>query len=191
MSKLDLIKKSQNLCVEAYEILEKTNAIEILSKLGKVDIVGSLKLKLMYRRDIDLFVVSDVINTDMAKKITQFFLEANIFKKVTLIDYYKVQIDDMPRGFYWELIIFYAGYDWKIDVWYLKPEEIYTRMVFDALKKFELALLKNHSKAEIILEIKEAYFDGVKYKDNVTGFDIYTAVFDRGINSLEEFAASR
>ena len=112
-----------------------------------------------------------------------------IFQTVALADYQTFPAYDMPLGFYWELIIPYENKNWKFDVWYLKPEEKYTDMVLSSIKRFESALAKNPEKSETILKIKEAYFDGVKYRDKVKSFDIYTAVLENGVNSVEEFTA--
>ena len=187
MEKENLIKKSEDICKTANEILAKTNAIEIFSKLGKVEIIGSLRLKMMYRLDIDLLVISEKIEKTEAQEITKHFLDMGIFQTVALADYQTFPAYDMPLGFYWELIIPYENKNWKFDVWYLKPEEKYTDMVLSSIKRFGLALDKNPEKSETILKIKEAYFDGVKYKDKVKSFDIYTAVLENGVNSVEEF----
>lgn len=184
----NLIKNSKNLCNTANEILAKTNAIEIFSKLGKIEIIGSLRLKMMYRFDIDLLVISEKIEKTKAQEITKQFLDTGIFQTVALADYQTFPAYDMPLGFYWELIISHENKNWKFDVWYLKPEEKYTDMVLSSIKRFESALAKNPEKAETILKIKEVYFDGVKYKDNVKSFDIYTAVLENGVNSVEAFS---
>ena len=189
MEKENLIKKSEDLCKTANEILAKTNAVEIFSKLGKVEIIGSLRLKMMYRLDIDLLVISEKIEKTEAQEITKHFLDMGIFQTVALADYQTFPAYDMPLGFYWELIIPYENKNWKFDVWYLKPEEKYTDMVLSSIKRFESALAKNPEKSETILKIKEAYFDGVKYRDKVKSFDIYTAVLENGVNSVEEFTA--
>lgn len=184
----NLIKNSESLCNTANEILAKTNAIEIFSKLGKVEIIGSLRLKMMYRLDIDLLVISEKIEKGEAQEITKQFLDTGIFQTVALADYQTFPAYDMPLGFYWELIIPHENKNWKFDVWYLKPEEKYTDMVLSSIKRFEEILAENPAKAEIILKIKEAYFDGVKYKGQVKSFDIYTAVLENGVNSVEEFS---
>ncbi len=188
MKTLDLIQNSKNLFVSANEILKKTEAIEIFSKLGKVEIIGSLRLNLMYRRDIDLLVISEEVEKDKAIETTKEFLDKGIFQTVALADYQTFPAYDMPLGFYWELIISHEKQNWKFDVWYLKPNERYTKLVSDSIEKFEKLLSANPEKAEIILQIKKAYFDGVKYKDKVKSFDIYNAVLERGVNSAEEFA---
>lgn len=188
MTDQNLIENSQNLCNTAHKILANTNALAIFSKLGKVEIIGSLRLKLMYRLDIDLFVVSNKIEKYKAHEVTKRFLDKEVFQTVALADYQTFPAQDMPLGFYWELIIPYEGKNWKFDVWYLKPDEPYTHLVHESIKKFEQLLATNPEKSEIILKIKEAYFDGVKYKNGVKSFDIYTAVLEKGIATPEEFA---
>lgn len=184
----DLIKDSQDLSDKASKILEKTKAVEIFSQLGKVEIIGSVRLKLLYRFDIDLLVISDDIDKNKAQEITKQLLDSGIFQTVALADYQTFPAYDMPLGFYWELIIPHEDKNWKFDVWYLKPGERYTDLILSSIKRFEEALERNPEKAETILKIKEAYFDGVKYKDQVKSFDIYTAVLENGVNSVEEFA---
>lgn len=69
----DLIQNSKNLHDIANEILAKTEAIKIFSNLGKVEIIGSLRLDLMYRSDIDLLVISENIDKEKAKETTKSF----------------------------------------------------------------------------------------------------------------------
>ncbi len=182
-----LIKNSQNLCDTANKILKQTKAVEIFSQLGQVEVIGSLKLGLMYRRDLDLLVISDKIEKTKALEITKEFLDSGKFRTVALADYQTYPGFDMPLGFYWELVVIEDDQEWKFDVWYLEPRERYTKLVLDSIKKFEQLLTQNPEKAEIILKIKEAYFDGIKYKDKVKSFDIYTAVLEKGVTSVEEF----
>jgi hypothetical protein len=184
----DLIKNSKDLSDTASKVLEKTNAVETFLQLGKVEIIGSLRLNLLYRLDIDLLVISEDIDKAKARAVTKQFLDSNIFQTVAVADYQTFPAFDMPLGFYWELIVPHGGKSWKFDVWYLKPSERYTDLVLSSIKKFEGALSKNPEKAEIILKIKEAYFDGAKYKDKVKSFDIYIAVLEEGVSTTEEFA---
>jgi sRNA-binding regulator protein Hfq len=185
---INLIKNSQDLSGKASEVLKKTNAIEVFSKLGKVEIIGSLRLNLLYRFDIDLLVISENIDKEKAQTVTKQFLDSNIFQTVALADYQSFPAFDMPLGFYWELVVLHEGKNWKFDVWYLKREERYTNLVLSSIKKFKKALSRNPEKAEIILKIKADYFNGVKYKDQVKSFDIYTAVLEKGVNNVDEFS---
>ncbi|MDR3642458.1 MAG: hypothetical protein P4L74_02405 [Candidatus Doudnabacteria bacterium] len=189
MTENNLIQNSQNFCKSAEEIITKTGVVEVFSKLGKVEKIGSLRLKLMYRRDIDLFVISDSIEKNKAHQITKELIDKDIFQTIGTADYQNYPAYDMPLGFFWELIIPHEDKNWKFDVWYLKPDESYAHLVRDSINKFEPLLAADPKKAEIILKIKEAYFDGVKYKDNIKSFDIYTAVLENGVKSVEDFEA--
>ena len=190
MTQQDLIENSKDLCITAEEVLTKTGLVEIFSKLGKIEIIGSLRLKLMYRRDIDLFVLSNSIEKNKVYEITKELIDKDIFQTIGLADYQTYPAHDMPLGFFWELIIPHEGKNWKFDVWYLKPDEKYTHLVHNSINKFESLLKASPKKAETVLKIKEAYFDGIKYKNGVKSFDIYTAVLEQGINSIQEFNAT-
>jgi hypothetical protein len=182
-----LIENSKQLSSTAQKILEKTKVVQILSHLGQVETIGSLRLQLMYRLDIDLFVLSDTVDKDKAREITKLFIDQNMFQTVALADCQTYPEKDFPKGFYWELKVVDEDKYWKFDIWYLKPEEEYAKLVLGSIKKFEPELQKHPQKVELILQIKQAYFDGVKYKDKVKGFDIYTAVLENGIESIEAF----
>lgn len=188
MANPGLIKQSQSLVRNANTILRETGILELLGALGRVEIIGSLRLEAMYRRDIDLFVISETISKPKAQEVTKNLLDTAAFQTVSLADYQTFPAFDMPLGYYWELIIPYENENWKFDIWYLQPNERYTHLVSDAIKRFEGALASASGKLETILAIKEAYFDGVKYKNQVISFDIYTAVLDCGITSPKEFS---
>lgn len=183
----NLLKKSHDLYIKANELLEKTDLIKAFFQLGKVEVIGSLKLNLMYRLDIDLLAISEKIEKSQALEVTKILLDSGKFRSVTLADYHTFPGYDMPLGFYLELVVLDGAQEWKFDVWYLKPDEKYTHMVFDAIARFEEILVEAPEKAKTILQIKEALFDGVKYKNQVTGFDIYTAVLENGVSSVDQF----
>src|SRR5690606_1451880 len=103
-------------------------------------------------------------------------LDSNKFQTVALADYQTYPEYDFPKGYYWELIVIKDNEKWKFDVWYLKPDEEYTRLVLSCIETFEKVIKEHPEKRETILKIKEAYFNGVKYKDKVKSIDIYKAV---------------
>src|SRR3954466_13404605 len=82
-----------------------------------------------------------------------------------------------PRGFYFGLRVPIEGEYWKLDIWYLQPDEAYTQLVMTSLDRFETALDRHPAKAKTVLGIKQDYFDGTKYRDGVKSIDIYRAVF--------------
>jgi hypothetical protein len=186
-----LVSYSGQIYTAANQILRDTKALEIFATIGKVEVIGSLRLKLMYRRDIDFLVISEVIEKRKAEAVTNTLTDSGFFTSVTLKDYQSNPEYDMPLGYYWELLYKKDGHEWKFDVWYLKPEERYTKLVLPAVVKFENILDKDPEKGEIILKLKEHYFDGIKYRDGIKSIDIYTAVLEDGINSVEQFEAQK
>ncbi|HRI05691.1 MAG TPA: hypothetical protein PLV59_01970 [Candidatus Dojkabacteria bacterium] len=171
----------------ALDILQDVKAFELFSSIGKVVVIGSLRLDVMYRNDIDLFVLSDDIHNTKAKEVTKRLLDSNKFQTVAVADYQTYPENDFPKGYYWELIVVKNNEKWKFDIWYLRPDEEYTKLVLSCIESFEKILKEHPEKREIILKIKEAYFDGIKYKDKVKSIDIYKAVLENSIDSVDSF----
>jgi hypothetical protein len=185
---MDLLKKADDLKKQAEDIIQATNVSQVFGKLGVVEVIGSVRLNTMFRRDIDLLVFSENVGRGLAEKATAQLVESKNFRNVGLADYQTKPGFDMPAGYYWELIFEdKMGESWKFDIWYLRPDEKYSDMVMTAIQRFELAIASSPEKRKLILEIKEKYFDGTKYRDSVKGIDIYTAVIEEGIRSIDEF----
>lgn len=182
-----LLDRARRLKREAEKILAESRLLEILAPLGRVEVIGSVRLGLVYRRDIDLLVITEEVSRVKAVKAVKTLLDGGYFQTVELMDYQKFPEYDFPLGFYFGLRVPVEGADWKLDIWYLHSGEAYTRLVMGALPRFEAALAQNLQKAVTVLAIKEAYFDGVKYRDSVKSIDIYRAVFEDGVMSVEEF----
>ena len=187
MRQLYLSNKSKKLIESAHSILKKTNLPALLMHLGHTEIIGSLRLRVMYREDIDLLVMSPKINRAAAENLTSQLVKSEIFNTVSFSDFKKFFRRDTPNGYYWELHIFYENKNWKIDIWYLDEASAYSRYVLQTTKNFEKKLLKHPEKVNLILEIKKHYFDGKKYRNNITGLDIYTAVIFNKIKDTNQF----
>lgn len=182
-----LIEQASILKTIAGSVLEESNLLLRLAPLGKIEIIGSLRLGLMYRKDIDLLVVSEKVDRKKAVEAAKNLLDDGYFQTVELMDYQQFPEYDFPLGFYFGLRVPIKGEYWKLDVWYLRPDEGYTQLVLTALDRFESELAQNPFKAGIVLEIKQHYFDGTKYRDGIKSINIYKAVFDANVTGLEEF----
>ena len=182
-----LLDRAGQLKRVAENILAESRLFEILGPLGRVELIGSVRLGLVYRQDIDLLVITDEVRRAGAVEAAKALLDNGYFQTVELMDYQQFPESDFPRGFYFGLRVPGGGDYWKLDIWYLHTNEVYTGMVMSALPRFEAALARNPQKAVTVLQIKEAYFDGVKYRDGVKSINIYRAVFDDDIASVEEF----
>lgn len=185
-----LLSHSDKLQTEAENIIESTNLVKILEAIGQVEVIGSMRFKTLYRRDIDLIVLSEDVTHDNAVKVTKQLLATQMFQKVTLEDYQAFPGDDMPAGFYWQLIFMHENTEWKFDIWYMRPDEKYTHMIKDAIDELEDAIRDHHAMRERILEVKEKLYDGSKYKGKTSGIEIYRAVVHGDDNSIQEFIDS-
>lgn len=182
-----LLARGSRLKLVAENILAESRLLEILAPLGRVEIIGSVRLGLVYRQDIDLLVITEEVSRAKAVEAARQLLNDGYFQTVELMDYQKFPEFDFPSGFYFGLRVPVEGAYWKLDIWYLHAAEAYTGMVMAAIPRFEAELALNPPKAATVLQIKEAYFDGVKYRGGVKSIDIYRAVFDDNVRSVEEF----
>lgn len=190
---MDLIEKQAALQEEARKILNKLQLIEKLSKYGKPEIIGSLALGLMVWRDMDI----EVENNDFKKEEL-----GELVKNITLntecrIDFtiiYNAQLikPNLPKGTYFG-IKFYdhlpieeqsskSDKIWKIDIWFLKKENLR-----GSLKTNEIKNKLTDDNKKIILQIKDALWQNPKYRKIITSIDIYIAVLNKGVKNLEEF----
>lgn len=173
---MDLLKRSEGLKKDADSVIKRLRIKELLGELGKVTFVGSYALELLYRPDIDIFVQSGDCSREKAVELTKVFLDSDFFQTVGFADWSLQQPPNGVSGFYWELIHYSDKYQWKFDIWYtnikdVKPIEV-TKRVADKLKD-------NPQARQQILQLKEKYYDGVKYRGGMNGIKIYEQVLGK------------
>lgn len=178
----NLIAKANQLSNDAEVIIADTRVKEIFSKIGTVNFVGSYKLGLMFRPDIDLAVISKSPNRESAVKITSELLLSGKFQTIGFADWFSYQGKNLKKGYYWELVYVYKGVYWKFDVWYSTKEEDDS---IEPTERKRILLEKNPSAKEIILRLKNEFFDGIKYKNKVNGNRIYRAVLEHRVTNAE------
>lgn len=176
MDVAELITLSDKLQKDADRVIEKSKVVQILEKIGRVEFVGSYALNLLYRPDIDLFVVSSDCSRSTAVSTTKEFLDSNLFQTVGFANCTDYTCANGLPGYYWELIFEFSSRRWKFDVWYTAETDIRT------IKKTQIIkakLEKNSEARSKILQLKDGYFDGEKYRDGMNGFKIYESVLGK------------
>lgn len=169
----DLLKISIDLRLEAEAIIQETDFHNLFSILGQVNFVGSYALDLMFRPDIDVFVCNPDCQLDQAITKTKMLLDSNYFQTVVFANHLKYPFPGNWHGCYWELKIIKPERTWKFDVWYTAERPIKSIEVISLIK----ARLKQDPTTRLkILERKQALFDGVHYRDAMTGFKIYQEI---------------
>ena len=177
------MEKQAVLQKEAHEVLGKLQLLEILSKYGKPEIVGSVALGLMTWPDIDIEVVTDLKEEymwEVAKHLFNFF---NVID-VGIADHTKGKVPHLPKGLYIS-----ARYKeeksenkWKIDIWLKDPKQEREQLSVDWIK----SRLTDENR-KIIFEIKSELASHPQYRKTIFSVDIYDAVLEEGVKNLEEF----
>ena len=170
----NLTGRTANLKNDADQVISDTRILPLMEALGKVFFVGSYSLNLLYRPDIDLYIQSEDCSRNQAVELTKSLLDSNEFQTIGFADCTTHKRDDYAvLGFYWELIYFSPKYKWKFDIWYTSEK------VIDAItttNKIAEKLKINPEARQQILQLKEKYYDGVKYRDGLNGRKIYEQV---------------
>jgi type I restriction-modification system DNA methylase subunit len=99
-----------------------------------------------------------------------------------LIDNRSAFEKNRPQSMYIGVIYNLDGIDWKIDIRYLNPSDAWAE---DDLKRIKSRLTSE--KIQMILEIKTAFHSHPKYRKEISGYEIYNAVLDKNISTVDEF----
>lgn len=169
---------------EADIILYKEELFTLLSKYGVPYITGSYALNLMTWRDLDIYIQKENMNE------AEFFqLGAEINKRYQPVKMSNrneriTQTKGLPFGLYWGV---YFGNErqgaWKIDIWAVDQKECRRLLKFCD----DIAAKLTPLSKQIILTIKSVCWQDPEYRRSYTSTDIYEAVLDKGITTLEEF----
>lgn len=180
---MDLLKQEEELQREARDLLRETGIQEFLSKFGEIEIGGSLDSGLMVWRDIDMGVISSELNEENYWQMVKFLYGLNNYYHSLYIQDFRESVNPAsPKGLYIGLKIKYQEKFWKVDVWYVKPRK-------DPNENFNIWLKKNlnDQNKKTILEIKNLVYEDPGYRKEFFSIDIYKAVIDEGVKTLDEF----
>jgi hypothetical protein len=167
---------------EGRKILEDDGLLDILSKYGKVQIVGSYDLDLLIKPDIDISICVDKFDIDR-----YFSLCSEITKKLkpSRVKYIDQSLQKLPfpfeEGYFLGLHIPRKDIVWTIDGWVFTPEIFNERVAYHNRIKQKL----NKDTREILLTIKKTICNNPNYMSN----DLYNAVLFENVASLPEFLA--
>ncbi len=184
MSQNNYLEKQNILQTQAGNVLTNLNLIGELSKYGEVKIVGSVALGLMTWPDIDIDLISnkEINEKDFFEIIKYTFSQKNI-KQLILIDNRSSFEKNRPQSMYLGIIYKLNGIDWKIDIRYLNSSEAWAEKDIEKIKT-----KLTEDKIKTILEIKTFFHNHPKYRKEFSGYDIYNAVLDNNISTVEEFS---
>jgi hypothetical protein len=180
----ELLAIDESLREEATKLLEERGLRRTLEEFGTVHLVGSYTLNLMVWRDLDIFIEVPNICLDdffeLGRRVANLLSPFKMF----LTDYTAGPSEYDFHGMYWGIRLgdLRKG-AWKIDL----HAEGRPRCM-KAVKQCEsIARRLTHDSRCRILAIKSKIWNHSKYRDAITSQDVYDAVLDHNITTLEEF----
>jgi len=184
----ELLQRQDMLQKEAQAVVEELGIVAVLSSVGTVRVLGSSVLGLMTWRDIDIAVSSPGITSKQAYEAVQPLLTHPHVKQGRYLnesEFYN------PTGLLHDERYFFMVYydrqsesDWKIDISFwlapgIHPEPIYETVKQQLTPETRLAILR----------IKDVWYKLPFYRQEVSSVDIYDAVLQQGVRTLDEFDA--
>lgn len=180
----ELLAVDERLRAEADALLQERGLQQLIEEYAPVHITGSYTLHLMVWRDLDLAMEAPTISVpeffDLGKRITMLLSPLKMF----FTNNRDHDGSRYPRGLYWGIRLGDVRRGaWKIDLWAFDSDECRAKVrECDALKR-----RLNDENRLTILRLKSQLWDTAQYRDTITSQDIYEAVLDGGVDTLDGF----
>ena len=172
-----MVEESSSLKQEAEQIVWDLAILEFLQRYGEAQLVGSVALDLVVKRDVDLHVLVDIPDLlGVVDAVYRYLLKQEHIHEVRISDY-------RERGGVKVGVDAYAGIsgDWSIDIWVTDQAET---TGFELVNRLRERLKPEHRK--VILEIKREKHRQGQLRDGLSKL-IYEAVVEKGVRSVGEF----
>ena len=180
----DTLAVDKTLRAEADALLYDRGLRKLLEEYAPIHITGSYTLRLMVWRDLDIVMDAPAITIpeffDLGIRITVLLSPWKMF-------FTNNRDNDggrYPRGLYWGIRLGDVKRGaWKIDLWAFDSNE--SRDKVRGCEALNNRL--NDENRLIILNLKSQLWDKPEYRDTITSQDIYEAVLDYGVHTLNGF----
>jgi len=182
----DLLRQQAELQAEAGAVESDLRLEELLTPLGEVNRVGSAALGLMVWRDLDLTVVCTKLALE---PVTAVGARLAAHPRVNTITFRNDTKQWKTNPNYPDGLYLGVGYrsptnnDWKLDIWFVDEPE---RQPDLAHMRWMPEKLTPEARTTILL-IKSAWAPRPEYGKSVTSFDVYSAVLNDDVRTLEAF----
>ncbi len=182
-----LLQEQNRLQTQGKKLLEATLLGDVLKSAGDVQTGGSFVYGLMIYPDLDIGIVSEDVTRDRAAELISKLFKLEFVRKIATTD--KVNFSrETPgknplRGYWLGLEVGFEEDVWNLDIWFQKPEWVDNSQDAYA-NKFKG--ISDEVKAAI-LSIKHALIKAGEYDVTFFSDDVYTAVLDKNVRTLEEF----
>ena len=176
----EIIEVAESMQQDAWKVIGDSNIIDTWSSIGAtVNLVGSLKTGLLINnRDVDFHIYTTPFSLSDSFLAMSKLAENKRIKKIS----YENLLDSEDQCVEWHAV--YEGEDghvWKIDMIHILNESPYAGY-FEKVAERISAVLTPETR-EAILKIK----NGIPSERTVMGIQIYKAVIQDGIRSVDSF----
>ena len=151
-----------------------------LEEIGKAHIIGSYRMNTMAWNDLDIDIENDRMSMEMLYDLTAFIIET--FRPV----WYEAKEEKTETGTVWfhgfETTI--TGELWNVDLWFLDRETILQAEQYCD----DIARRMTQAQKDVTVHIKQELIQRGLYSfEKYKSIDIYSAVLDKGVTSIDEF----
>lgn len=180
--------EQQRLHDQADKMLQMTGLAKILQQYGQLaPIGGSYAYGLMVYPDLDISIICDTITTDQFANLALDIIRQPFVRKVSTVnnvDYVSLR-KGHPKGYWIGIEIPFEQDVWGIDCW------IQTKAwAADTTDHYAARMLNiTDAQRDAILQIKYQLILRGCYGDNIVSVDVYDAVLDQGITTVDAFLA--
>ncbi|MER5391978.1 hypothetical protein [Saccharopolyspora sp. NPDC002686] len=190
MTSAELLVQQRELQAEADDVHTDLRLGELLAALGEPVRVGSAALGLMVRRDLDITVICPLLDAAAKSAVAGIGAQLAVHDRVRQVrfrdDTGRWNTDPRyPDGLY--LGVEYrcpAEQDWTLDIWFVDEPD--RQPDLEHLRTLPPRLTDDHRRA--ILRIKSAL---AHRPEQPPSYEVYRAVLDHGISTVEQFDARR
>ena len=181
-----LLQRQDLLQDEAQAVVKELDLVRFLSNAGTVRVHGSSVLGLMTWRDIDVAVSSPRLSIERVYEVITPLLTHPRIKQVRYLNESgSFNFTGLLRDERYFFMVFYnsgAESDWKIDISFWLEEGVRPEPIHDMIEQ----KLTPETRL-IILHIKDVWWKQPSYRQEVSSVDIYDAVLQHGVRTLDEF----
>ena len=181
-----LLQRQDLLQNEAQAVVKVLDLVRLLSNAGTVRVHGSSVLGLMTWRDIDVGVSSPRLSIERVYEVMMPLLTHPRVKQVHYLNESgSFNATGLPRDERYFFMVFYdngSESDWKIDISFWLDEGVRSEQIHNMIEQ----QLTPETRL-IILRIKDVWWKQPSYRQEVSSVDIYDAVLQHGVCTLDEF----
>ena len=185
-----LLAEQLRLHDQADKMLKVTGISKIFARHGKVlPIGGSYDYGLMVYPDLDMDVISGNVTKQEYVALVSDVLSSEYVRKVSTVNNvdFTGKRPGMPKGYWLGIEIPFEGEKWGIDVWLQKHEWAKKFAEEQVNYKTKLSNISQEQKSAILSIKYHLIRMGVYGKNNYMSFNVYDAVLENEILTIEDF----